>query len=132
MGKPSEWATGSQRIRVLVVDDEPDLRTTIERMLRRHADVTTAATVDEAMAALSHGEYDAMVCDYGVVGAPGGERWNRLEEQVPTMLEHLLVMSGGGISAEDQAVLDELADRLLLKPFRMDALLAALRRVAQR
>lgn len=41
-------------------------------------------------------------------------------------------MSGGAITADDQAFLNSVADRLVLKPFAHDEILAVLRRFARR
>ncbi|HEV7299627.1 MAG TPA: ATP-binding protein [Tepidisphaeraceae bacterium] len=54
-------------IRVLVVDDEPDARTLIQRLLEdRNAVVMTAGSVDEALGHLTEREFDVWVSDIGM------------------------------------------------------------------
>jgi PAS domain S-box-containing protein len=58
--------------RVLVVDDEPDSRALIQRLLQDcHAVVTTAASVSEALQVLSRDGPDVIVSDIGMPGEDG-------------------------------------------------------------
>jgi PAS domain S-box-containing protein len=58
--------------RVLVVDDEPDARALIERILRRcGADVATAGGADEAFDLLRRGPPDLILSDVGMPGQDG-------------------------------------------------------------
>ncbi len=60
------------RVRVLVVDDEPDARDLIKRILSDcHADVTTAANAADAMAALRLEIPDVLVSDLGMPDIDG-------------------------------------------------------------
>jgi light-regulated signal transduction histidine kinase (bacteriophytochrome) len=59
-------------LRVLVVDDEPDARHLIRRILEQCGTVvTTAANVPEALTALAGGRFDAIVSDVGMPGQDG-------------------------------------------------------------
>ena len=54
-------------VRVLAVDDEPDARYLVKRILQQcDAVVTTAASVPEALAALAAGSFDVIVTDIGM------------------------------------------------------------------
>ncbi|MES2325034.1 MAG: ATP-binding protein [Pseudomonadota bacterium] len=62
------------RVSVLVVDDEPDARDLIKRILSDcHASVTTAASAAEALAALSVSIPDVLVSDLGMPDVDGFE-----------------------------------------------------------
>lgn len=59
-------------VRVLVVDDEPDARTLIQRLLQdQHASVLTAASADEALQILHCEPLDLLVSDIGMPGKDG-------------------------------------------------------------
>jgi signal transduction histidine kinase/CheY-like chemotaxis protein len=59
-------------VKVLVVDDEPDARELIKAVLAEAgAEVVTAASVDEALAALALARPDAIVSDIGMPGRDG-------------------------------------------------------------
>jgi PAS domain S-box-containing protein len=58
--------------RVLVVDDEPDARSLIERLLRRcGADVTAAADADEGLDLVRRRGFDLILSDIGMPGQDG-------------------------------------------------------------
>jgi len=59
-------------VRVLVVDDEPDARALVKRLLEDcHALVTAAASVSEAIEFVQAGEFDVLVSDIGMPGEDG-------------------------------------------------------------
>ena len=61
-------------LKVLVVDDEPDARDLIKRILSDcHAQVTTAASAADAMAAFRHERPDVLVSDLGMPDVDGFE-----------------------------------------------------------
>jgi PAS domain S-box-containing protein len=59
-------------LKVLVVDDEPDARSLIQRLLQDcHANVVTAGSAEEAVQLLLHDKPDVMVSDIGMPGEDG-------------------------------------------------------------
>jgi PAS domain S-box-containing protein len=59
-------------VRVLVVDDEPDSRNLLKRMLElRHAAVQTGESVVDALAALARSPFDVVVSDIGMPDQDG-------------------------------------------------------------
>jgi CheY-like chemotaxis protein len=66
-------------LKVLVVDDQPDARDLIRRVLEDcNADVFTAATADEALALLQAHRPDVLVSDIGMPGTDGFELLRRI------------------------------------------------------
>jgi CheY-like chemotaxis protein len=64
---------------VLVVDDEPDARDLVQRVLEdRGAVVVTAVSSDEAMALLDQIDADLLICDIGMPGTDGYQLMRRL------------------------------------------------------
>jgi PAS domain S-box-containing protein len=61
-------------VRVLVVEDDPDTRDLVERLLREHrAEVVTAASAQDALAALAATSPDILVSDIGLPEMDGYE-----------------------------------------------------------
>jgi ActR/RegA family two-component response regulator len=54
-------------IRILFVDDEPNIRLTLPQILKRHGyDVTTAATVAEALAEINSRPFELLIADLNI------------------------------------------------------------------
>jgi two-component system response regulator PilR (NtrC family) len=67
--------------RLLVVDDEPDLRTLYElALLREGYDIETAGTVEEAWALLTAARYSAIITDMRLPDGTGLDLLRRLEQ----------------------------------------------------
>jgi PAS domain S-box-containing protein len=65
-------ANALEGIRVLVVDDDADARVLLQAFLRDSGgSVTTAASVEEAMAALTQDPFDVLLSDIGMPGEDG-------------------------------------------------------------
>ncbi|MEO6410595.1 MAG: sigma-54 dependent transcriptional regulator [Burkholderiaceae bacterium] len=73
--------TAATPLRLLVVDDEPDLRTLYElTLLREGYDVETAGTVDAAMACLKAQRYSAVITDMRLPDGTGLDLLRELEQ----------------------------------------------------
>jgi two-component system KDP operon response regulator KdpE len=116
--------------RVLVVDDEPPMRRTLDIGLRASGyDVELAATGEEALQLAIRQEPDAVILDLGLPGVDGIHvaRGLRGWSAVP-----IIVLSARGAEAVKVAALDAGADDYVTKPFGMDELLARLRAALRR
>jgi two-component system KDP operon response regulator KdpE len=116
--------------RVLVVDDEAQIRRTVGINLRaRSFDVDLAETGEEALELAARHRPDVVVVDLGLPGISGIEviegirGWSR----VP-----IVVLSVRDSEADKVAALDAGADDYVTKPFGMDELLARLRAALRR
>ena len=111
--------------RVLVVDDEPQIRRALATNLgARGYDVDLAATGEDALRLAAERHPDVVVLDLGLPGIDGVEvvRGLRGWSTVPIIM--LSVREG---EADKVDALDAGADDYLTKPFGMDELLARLR-----
>ena len=111
--------------RVLVVDDEAQLRRMLAANLRiRHYDVDLAASGEEALAIVRDRRPDAVVLDLGLPGLSGMDviRGLRGWSRVP-----IIVLSARGDELGKIEALDAGANDYVTKPFGMGELLARLR-----
>ncbi len=116
--------------RVLVVDDEPQIRRALGINLRaRGYDVDLAGDGESALDLAARHHPDAVVLDLGLPGIDGVEviRGLRGWSRVP-----IVVLSVRDAEAVKVAALDAGADDYVTKPFGMDELLARLRAAVRR
>ena len=116
--------------RVLVVDDEPQIRRALRTALTAHGYVVdTAEDGRTGLEAIAAWAPDAVVLDLVMPGVDGFEvlRQTRVWSDVP-----VIVLSARGQEPDKVAALDGGADDYLTKPFGMGELLARLRVVLRR
>jgi len=113
-------------VRILVVDDEPAVRTALQRALRLDGyDVELAEGGASALAALATAGRDAVLLDVLMPGVDGLEVCRELRrrgDHTPV----LMLTARDGV-ADRVAGLDAGADDYLVKPFHLDELLARVR-----
>ena len=107
---------------VLLIEDDPALRLAFRDFLIRSGFEVTAVAADETVR-----DVDIVVCDYRL---PGGKRGTELVQSVRGRAARpipAIVVTGdsGQQAASDAAALGNA--RLLLKPVRMDVLVAEIR-----
>ena len=123
-------------IRVLVVDDNPDVRELITAVLERaQAEVATAASADEALEAVKSKRPDVLLCDLHMPGIDGFELIHRVRAWERTG------GTGAAIPAAAVSAYASLGRRLrhardefqafLTKPVDPDTLLRTVRDLAQ-
>jgi signal transduction histidine kinase len=114
---------------VLIIDDEPGIRTTLALFLRAAGhQVEEAATVGEAREALRRGSFDVVVTDVILPGASGVELLKLLRRQAP---ELPVIMMTGQPTAESAAeALRAGAVDYLFKPITKEMILAAIDRAS--
>jgi two-component system KDP operon response regulator KdpE len=112
-------------IRVLVVDDEPQiLRALRINLAARQYDVVTASSGQGALRAVTEEHPDLVVLDLGLPDIDGVGVIRRLRSwsKIP-----VIVLSGRADSKDKVAALDAGADDYVTKPFSVDELLARVR-----
>jgi len=121
-------------MRILVVDDEPDLADAVARGLRREGYAVDLAYMgDEALDKLAVNEYDLVCLDLTMAGTDGREvcRAIRRGEAGPSQPRVLMLTARDSI--EDRvAGLDDGADDYLVKPFAFAELAARIRTLLRR
>ncbi len=114
-----------------MAEDDPGLRSVLERALKRSGYVVDAVPDgDRALAYLQSYDYDALVLDWRMPGTPGVDivrHARRRGERVP-----ILMLTARDTTADRVEGLDAGADDYLVKPFELAELLARLRALQRR
>jgi len=116
--------------KILVVDDEPQIRRALRTSLEAHGyEVHTAGTGEEAVVAAAEEALDLVFLDLGLPDLDGTEVIARVRafSQVP-----IIVLSVRDRQADKVAALDAGADDYVTKPFGVEELLARLRAALRR
>ncbi len=116
--------------RILVADDEPNIRITISEILRKyHVHVTMAANGEEAIEHLDKGEFDLVISDIKMrtrVDTMFSTPARKRSQTVPVIL-----MTGFGYDPNHSIVRasqEGLQAGVLFKPFKVDQLLSEVRK----
>jgi DNA-binding NtrC family response regulator len=92
----------TKKIKVLMVDDEPQFRSTTSRILtRRGYETTVAESGEKAMEILKKSAQDVVVLDIRMPGMDGHEALTRIKKIAPTTQVIMLTGHGGGASAKE-------------------------------
>jgi CheY-like chemotaxis protein len=115
--------------RILVADDEPNIRTTISDILRKYrANVTVASNGSEAISQLEAGDFDLVLSDIKMPDKTGYDVFaaaRRKENKLPVIL-----MTGFGYDPNHSIVRasQEGLQAVLFKPFKVEQLLTEVRK----
>ncbi len=116
--------------RILVVDDEPQIRRALRaNLVARSFDVDLASSGEEALQTAQQHPPDAVILDLGLPGIDGIEVVRGLRTWTKTPI---LILSARDAENEKVAALDAGADDYITKPFGIDELLARLRAALRR
>lgn len=108
--------------RILVIDDEPMIGRAIRRSLVKW-NVTLSEEPADALKRIGDGErFDVIVCDMMMPVMTGAALHDELVILVPEQAARMLFLTGGALTAETRAFVDEHADRVMAKPFEMQEL----------
>ncbi len=128
-GAPNAGATtgSTVRRRILIVDDEPGMCLSLRMLLGVTSEVVTATSAAGALRAIAAGaEFDVILCDLMMPGGSGQDLHRQLSLLHPPLARAMIFMTGGVLSAETQAFLDEIPNPVLFKPFEVERLEAVL------
>jgi len=121
--EPASAPACAQRLRLLVVDDEPGVRAALERSLGREHEVVSAESGRAALARLAAGErFDRILCDLSMPEM-GGIAFHRLVAGLdPATAASIVFMTGGVLSDASRGYLAAQAAVCLEKPLDPEAL----------
>lgn len=117
-------------MRILLIEDEDRLRTTLAKALREEGyAVDVAAAGDDGLHKAEQNDYDAVLLD---VMLPGRDGWTVLRELRKTKATPVLMLTALDAASDRVRGLDGGADDYLGKPFDLDELLARVRALIRR
>lgn len=107
---------GSAATRVLVIDDEENLRDMLTRAFRRRGfEVSVAESGEKGVAAARAAEFDVVICDVVMTGMDGFAVLEELKREQP-LLEVIMVTGSPRAEAAERAARSGAFD-YLAKPF---------------
>jgi two-component system OmpR family response regulator len=117
-------------MRVLIVEDEPDLLTSLAQALREEGyAVDTADNGDDGLFNAEGVDYDAIVLD---VMLPGLDGWEVLKRLRKTKTTPVLMLTARDQTRDRVKGLDTGADDYVIKPFDLEEVFARLRAIIRR
>jgi signal transduction histidine kinase len=117
-----------RRGRVLVIDDEPLIGRVVRTALSTEHDVEVVVHAAEGLAMLEKGmTFDLILCDLAMPEVSGPAVFEAISQRWPSLLPHLVFMTGGAFTPSLAAFLEKPSIQVLAKPFRVEDL----RRVAR-
>jgi PAS domain S-box-containing protein/excisionase family DNA binding protein len=112
-----------RRGRVLIIEDERLVASSLERGLGRQHDITVALTGKEGLALLETDSFDVILCDVMMPVMTGMDVYRQL---APAPRERLIFMTGGVFTPQVRQFLDSVPNTRLEKPMDLDTLAALL------
>jgi two-component system NtrC family sensor kinase len=131
---PPVQTVGSDRLRVLVVDDEASVRVSLQRYLAgKGHEVETTASGEDALVRLKATKYDAVIVDMRMPDLSGEQLFERLRSNDPAHAERVIFTTGDLVNEQMRRFLDGTGRPCVPKPFEFasfDQALPAARRRA--
>lgn len=111
---------GGARLRVLLVDDEPNILRAYKRTLGNDHDLVTAAHGEEALAAITAcGDFDLVLCDVSMPTMSGIQLFEHVRSLAPALAERFVFATGGATQKSVEHFLASIPNLVLEKPFDM-------------
>lgn len=118
--------------RILVVDDDPMVGTTLRRVLERDHEVIVVESGREALTLIGAGQrYDVILCDVMMPQMTGIELHAELGRLAGDQQERMIFVTGGTFTPKARAFFDKAPNALIEKPFNLRNLRAVVREQLQ-
>lgn len=113
----------SARGRVLVLDDDPVVLSTIRRALAREHEVVICSDPHEALAKIAcQGDFDLVLSDLMMPVMGGREFLEAVVRLAPPLAHKTVFLTGGAFTPEARRFLEQDGRRFLSKPFDIHVL----------
>ena len=118
-------AEDKERLRLLIVDDDPLVARALARLLGEAHDTVVRSSARVALEELRQGaRYDLIFCDVMMPELDGVEFYEALARELPEQVAHLVFVTGGIVSQDIADFFDRVAPPRLGKPFSLDEIAA--------
>jgi len=109
---------------ILIVEDEPALLQSVERLLRRRGfEVAAVADVGSALEQLERRMFDVVLCDIHLGDQSGIQLYHAAAHRRPDLRTRFVFVTGDVLRLEVRDFLDSTGARRLTKPFELTELL---------
>lgn len=123
----SELKRSNGQLRILVVDDDENIREILKDVLTMsHHQVTLAGNGEEALEVFYREEFDLVFTDLGMPGISGWEVNRRIKESHPD--KPVIIISGWGAQLSEEEIKRNKADYVIPKPFQLDQIISTTER----
>jgi CheY-like chemotaxis protein len=122
---PVAHAEGVAKRRILIVDDEAGICSSLRRILGPPYETRTTTRAEEALGLIQAGErFDLILCDLMMPELTGMELHQELMKLAPDQADRMVFLTGGAFTHEARAFLDTTRNLRVDKPFNKEALRA--------
>ncbi len=116
------------RGRILVVDDEPIVCFSLERLLSTEGEVVALTSSRQALARIRAGErFDVILCDLMMPEMDAPVLYEEVRAIAPAQAERMVFVTGGAFTLRAREFLESVPNLRLGKPFDVDSLVALVR-----
>jgi PAS domain S-box-containing protein len=120
----------SRRGRILVVDDEPFVLSTVTMILARDHDLVGVGGGAEALAAIEKDDhFDVVLCDLMMQKSSGMDVYGQLLKRHPRLARRVVFMTGGAYTPAARSFLARISNPCVDKPFGVADLTRVVERV---
>jgi signal transduction histidine kinase/ActR/RegA family two-component response regulator len=130
-GKTRLALSDARRVKIAVIDDEPEIRSLMAQTLTDRHEVQCYETAALALEALARESFDLIFCDVMMPVVDGLTFYARLLREFPEQAPRVVFMSGGAFGEDVQKALVNTAQPLLEKPFSAQQITEAVARFAR-
>jgi CheY-like chemotaxis protein len=109
--------------RILVVDDEPIVCFSLQRLLSSEGEVVALTSAREAMARFEAGDrFSIILCDLLMPEMDGPALYDQIKKVAPDQADRMVFVTGGAFTMRARDFLTRVQNARLSKPFDVDAL----------
>jgi signal transduction histidine kinase len=107
----------ARRLRILAIDDEPEIGAALQRNLGRDHDVVFVTRAAAALELIAGGRFDVVLCDVMMPEMTGVQFLDRLAATQPAIAARVVFMTGGAFSPAARELLESTNNERVDKPF---------------
>jgi two-component system NtrC family sensor kinase len=123
VSRPDSDAAATERLRILVVDDEPHILHYMQATLESWGhEVILAPDGSQALKRALTQPFDLIICDLRMPRLGGRDMFRTLAQMHPAVAERIIFATGDTVRGDTLAFLQELGRPFLQKPFKLDEL----------
>ncbi len=128
----TEIESNSESVKVLVIDDEPNLRKVCQRLITSlGSECAVAATGQEGLRLALESDYDLILCDYRLANDTAATVVDGLAKSAPGRVERVVIATGATTDPGVVLLTEKYNLRLVAKPYGHAEITALIRAAAE-